>query len=182
MIWRKYGSNLASKRYSEEKRMKFLVKTLLLIVLMYLTFFTFGVQGSEVIEDDAKAAKNTTKAGTAVSFPQFFIILITLCKFAFCHCSFFTWNYLWCSKTLIFSYFLFTDLDLQFQLQLASTDNGSNETLIIGVVIAIIVILVLIVCICSCFKCGRECLKCIVDCLFVCAICSDDGDDSFELS
>ena len=42
---------------------------------MYLTFFTFGVQGSEVIEDDTKAAKNTTKAGTAVSFPRFFIIL-----------------------------------------------------------------------------------------------------------
>ena len=69
MIWRKYGSNLASKRYSEEKRMKFLVKIFILIVLMYLAFFTFGVQGSEVIEDDTNAAKNTTKAGTAVSFP-----------------------------------------------------------------------------------------------------------------
>ena len=69
MIWRKYGSNLASKRYSEEKRMKLLVNTLLLIVLMYLAFLTFGVQGSETIEDDMNAAKNTTKAGTAVSFP-----------------------------------------------------------------------------------------------------------------
>ena len=68
MIGRKYGSNLASKRYSEEKRMKFLVNILLLIVLLYLAFFTFGVQGSEVIEDDSNAAKNTTKSGTAVSF------------------------------------------------------------------------------------------------------------------